>query len=231
MKDKKLILFDLDDTLYSFHDLWDRATKHIFKTSQWTSTLNQSDLMEVYLAEDKKLWEFHKQNSMTLQELRIVRYVNTFLKFGIKISHDESGRLFESFMMYLLSLIHPQIEVHNLLRYLISKYKVGIVTNGAVGEQTEKIKRLGIDNFISVEYVFISDRVGFAKPDSRIFLHACSKFDISPADTVFVGDSLFHDVHGALQSGLNAIWYTMSNSDKPNEFTTISNLEQLYIMF
>ncbi|EPZ43812.1 HAD family hydrolase [Alicyclobacillus acidoterrestris] len=231
MKERKTILFDLDDTLYPFHKHWDIATRYTFETSRWTSHLDQEKLMEVYLSEDRRLWELHKQKQITLQELRRIRYINTLLNFEIAISHGESDELFDLFMKCLLESLRPQVEVHDLLTYLTKHYKVGIVTNGFVDEQMEKIHRLGLDKLIHSEHIVISDAVGFSKPDRRIFHHACSKFETFPNETVFIGDSLFNDVLGSLNSGLTPIWYKTSDAPDHDGILSISSLDQLFNIF
>ncbi|MDI9261097.1 HAD family hydrolase [Alicyclobacillus sendaiensis] len=228
MKERQTILFDLDDTLYPFHKHWDIATRHAFETSRWTSHLDQEQLMKVYLSEDTKLWELHKQGQITLKQLRRIRYVKTLSHFGITISHTESDELFNVFMGYLFESLRPQAEVHNLLMCLQEKYNIGIVTNGFIDEQMEKIRRLELDKLIHSEHIVISEAVGYSKPDRRIFHHACSKLKSYPNKTIFVGDSLFNDVLGSLNSGLTPIWYKTFDAPDYDGVLSISSLDELF---
>lgn len=47
---------------------------------------------------------------------------------------------------------------------------------------------------------------GCAKPDPSIFLHACERLGLPPADVLHVGDDLQLDVAGARAAGLRTAW-------------------------
>lgn len=53
--------------------------------------------------------------------------------------------------------------------------------------------------------VFVSSRVGYAKPDRRIFDAALSRHGLFAEDVVHVGDSEDHDLKGARKAGLRAL--------------------------
>jgi HAD superfamily hydrolase (TIGR01549 family) len=48
--------------------------------------------------------------------------------------------------------------------------------------------------------------VGVEKPDARIFLAACERLSLAPADVLHAGDDLALDVEGALRAGMQAAW-------------------------
>jgi putative hydrolase of the HAD superfamily len=55
------------------------------------------------------------------------------------------------------------------------------------------------------EHVFVSSRVGFAKPDARIFDAALSHHGLKPRQAIHVGDSVPNDLEGAGNAGLRGI--------------------------
>ena len=55
------------------------------------------------------------------------------------------------------------------------------------------------------ENIFVSSRVGYAKPDRRIFNAALSYHGLAPAQALHVGDSEINDLRGANQAGLKGI--------------------------
>ena len=55
------------------------------------------------------------------------------------------------------------------------------------------------------ENIFVSSRVGYAKPDGRIFNAALSCHGLAPAQSLHVGDSEINDLSGANQAGLKGI--------------------------
>ena len=55
------------------------------------------------------------------------------------------------------------------------------------------------------ENIFVSSRVGYAKPDGRIFKAALSCHGLAPAQALHVGDSEINDLSGANQAGIKGI--------------------------
>lgn len=55
------------------------------------------------------------------------------------------------------------------------------------------------------ENIFVSSRVGYAKPDRRIFNAALSCHGLAPAQALHVGDSEINDLSGANQAGIKGI--------------------------
>lgn len=122
--------------------------------------------------------------------------------------------------------IRPIEGVEAMLEDLTAVAPVGLVTNGPVQAQYDKLERLGwTDRF---DAVLISGRYGVAKPNAAPFHEMCARLDVDPRDTVHVGDHLIHDVAGARRAGLDVIHVdgeeppeagvrTISRSDIPAE--------------
>lgn len=53
--------------------------------------------------------------------------------------------------------------------------------------------------------VLVSSRVGYAKPDRRIFDAALSRHGVRAEDAIHIGDSETNDLHGARNAGLKAL--------------------------
>ncbi|TNM36273.1 HAD family hydrolase, partial [Nocardioides albidus] len=79
---------------------------------------------------------------------------------------------------------------------------VGVLTNGQLAIQTEKLRRTGL--LRADVPVFASSALPAAKPDPRAYLTACASLGAEPGATLMVGDSLRHDVVGAQRAGLQA---------------------------
>jgi putative hydrolase of the HAD superfamily len=62
---------------------------------------------------------------------------------------------------------------------------------------------LGIAGFF--EEIFVSSRIGYAKPDAEIFHAAIKHLGLPPQQAVHVGDSEINDLHGANNAGLRGI--------------------------
>ena len=107
--------------------------------------------------------------------------------------------------------------------------RIGMVTNGSAEVQRDKLRTLGIlERF---DPLVISSEAGVKKPDPAIFEVALAASGASAADTWFVGDNLWHDVPGALASGVRAIWLDRQGvplqPDWPQPDAVIRSLDEL----
>jgi putative hydrolase of the HAD superfamily len=62
---------------------------------------------------------------------------------------------------------------------------------------------LGIGPFF--KQIFVSSRVGYAKPDPQIFHAALTHHGLNPEQSLHVGDSEINDLHGANNAGLRGV--------------------------
>lgn len=90
-----------------------------------------------------------------------------------------------------------------VLRTLESRFSLGVVSN-FYGNLDHVLAEAGIAELFGV--VADSTRLGFFKPDVRIFNEALHKLGVVPGDAVMVGDSLDKDCAPARSLGLKAIW-------------------------
>ncbi|MGY4394565.1 putative hydrolase of the HAD superfamily [Streptomyces sp. TE12347] len=79
-----------------------------------------------------------------------------------------------------------------------------IVTNGRTVQQEAKIFRTGLDRL--VQGWVISEKVGFKKPDPKIFHAAADAVGVPLVGAWMIGDSAHADIAGADALGLRSIW-------------------------
>jgi putative hydrolase of the HAD superfamily len=86
-----------------------------------------------------------------------------------------------------------------------SRLRLGVVTNAGdvdTAPWTGSRPAGYFDDFVA------SHEVGLMKPDANIFLLACDRLEVKPAETVFVGDGGSNELFGASQAGLFPYWCT-----------------------
>jgi len=71
------------------------------------------------------------------------------------------------------------------------------------------LEGLGIARFFDV--IVVSSHCATAKPDPGIFLTACTRLGVPPAEALHIGDSPLEDFHGAQSAGLRAVLYDSQN--------------------
>ncbi|HEX2916301.1 MAG TPA: HAD-IA family hydrolase [Chloroflexia bacterium] len=84
-----------------------------------------------------------------------------------------------------------------------SGYKLAIISNWS-WHLPELCNAMGLTPFFS--QIFTSARVGYPKPNPKIFEYALQTLEIRPDEALHVGDSLSADVGGATELGINALW-------------------------
>jgi putative hydrolase of the HAD superfamily len=75
--------------------------------------------------------------------------------------------------------------------------------------------------------VFISSRVGYAKPDRRIFEAALNSHRLSPDSALHVGDGLVNDFHGAIDAGLKGVLLDRGGEHDSIHSPRIASLKEL----
>ncbi len=74
------------------------------------------------------------------------------------------------------------------------------------------------------EEIFISSRVGYAKPDPGRFAAALAHHGLNPENAVHVGDDRQNDLHGAANAGLKAILVERGEPNGTTSSTCVSTL-------
>lgn len=99
----------------------------------------------------------------------------------------------------------PDLKVNEYLAYLNEQQAPwGIVTNGS-SSQHNKCRAAGLTQL--APFVIVSEEVGYAKPDPRIFRDALNAMGLSnPERVMFVGDNPVADIDGAKRFGMKAAW-------------------------
>lgn len=91
---------------------------------------------------------------------------------------------------------------------------MGIITNGFTSLQQTRLERTGLrDHF---DLLIISEEVGVAKPDARIFDYALAQAgNPDRARVLMVGDTAESDIRGGVNAGLATCWFNPINASCP----------------
>ena len=117
------------------------------------------------------------------------------------------------------------------MKRLHQKYRLFLVSNGSAVVQQGRMTSAGLYPYF--EQVFISQEIGFNKPDKAYF-DACFAripgFDREKA--LVVGDSLTSDILGGINAGVRTVWVNPEHCGcggvRPDyEIEALSQLEKL----
>jgi putative hydrolase of the HAD superfamily len=77
------------------------------------------------------------------------------------------------------------------------------------------------------EDIFISSRVGYAKPDRKIFHTALKRHNLKPGDALHVGDSEENDLRGATEAGLTGVLVERNGEGNSKLASRITSLKSI----
>ena len=217
--------FDLDDTLWDPRPALVAADK-----AQWLALAHRyPDLAEDFTRD--QIFVCRKQilaNAPSIvgdvTALRIEVMYRLLLSLDIAPAEaDESARMaFEAFMEKRNDVIlFP--ETIPMLESVSKSYNIVAITNG-----NADVFKTGIGAYFDLS--IRADEAGVAKPDRGIFDLTWEKVGCQSSDVIHIGDSLENDVQGAINAGVEPIWF---NPDKEqntlgvNEVGALSELPSM----
>jgi putative hydrolase of the HAD superfamily len=229
-KTYKHIFFDLDHTIWDFDKNAEETLHELFVIHRLNDIgLTSADIfIETYTANNHKLWREYHLGNITKETLREARFKQTFLDLGVHPDVMPHG--FEDAYVQLCPTktnLFP--HAHETLEYLQAKYTLHLISNGFKESQSVKINNTGIGKYF--QHVVVSEMVGANKPDQAIFQYALNLAGAAKAESLMIGDSLEADVMGALNFGIDAIYFNPMGLEKPDEVPLqITHLKELTLI-
>lgn len=196
------VIFDLDDTLYSFRTAHAAAMERVSDYA-WE---NLGIPQEAFPAEDTRQIEglrrrLGEQSAIHNRLLRYLRMLETR-----KAPLEHAVIMERLYWHTLLDAMVPEPGAVECLAELHrAGFRVGIGTNMTADWQMEKLIRL--DMLKNVDFVVTSEEAGADKPDPRMFALCAQKAGVPAANCLFVGDNRELDYLGAKAAGMQALWY------------------------
>ncbi|GBC84815.1 Pyrimidine 5'-nucleotidase YjjG [bacterium HR11] len=131
--------------------------------------------------------------------------------------------LYETFATPAVWRLDPAaLEVLKTLRQ--KGLRTGVVSNFD-GRLPVLLERLGLGPWLDV--VVYSSAVGSAKPEATIFLEACRRAGVAPAEALHVGDDPDLDYRGARRAGLQARWRIHGDAPTAPDIPAADRLQDL----
>ena len=210
MKRYEAIFFDLDHTLWDFEKNSYATLKELVDKYQ-IHTVAGFEFESFYYNfknSNRHLWSLYDKNLISQQELRHQRVHLTFA--GLDVDINKYYEAFSTEYIHLCStkgeLIEHSIE---LLEHVFDRYKLLILTNGF--EKVQYTKMITSNIFHYFDHVITTEDMNAKKPEPVFFEYALKKAGLKAENVIMVGDTLETDVLGALNAGIDAVYY---NPDK-----------------
>jgi putative hydrolase of the HAD superfamily len=206
----KAVLFDLDGTLLDREiSLQQFISAQYDRFSLQLSHIDKIDFSTRFVQLDSNghVWKNHVYQSL-VTELNIHKLTWEDLFHDYEIN----------FMFHCIPFPYLQ---ETLILLKNQGYLLGMITNGVGNFQSRSIQGLGIENYF--DKILISEIEKVRKPEPEIFHRALNLLNVSPEESVFVGDHPEADIFGAKGAGLKAIWKRNSVWTEPKNADAIIN--------
>lgn len=219
----KDVFFDLDHTLWDF----DKNSELTFESilNKKHPTIKIKAFIEKYVPINQACWKLYLYDKITHQELRYNRLKHSFDALNYTISDEEIETIAQEYISDLPENNHLFDGTFEILDYLHKEYNLHIITNGFADVQFKKINNAKINGYFKT--ITNSEMAGVKKPNSLIFEYALDLAKAQKETSIMIGDCLEADVQGAINAGLQAIYFNANNEEVPENIVNVTHLLQL----
>lgn len=199
----KVIFWDLSGTLVrpKYLNNAELMLECLTKSGVETSALTLGETV-LFTSEYRKLYYDTTLTSLNAYEDRIKELVNKFYKSLNKsqyvslvyhLVHDEERLIFEKNIYTFFS----ELEKQNIRQSIISNWQVTCPF---------LIEKFNLKKY--VESPLISSFQGIEKPNRDLFLRGLKNFNVSPEETIMIGNSQKYDIDVPKSIGMHTILYS-----------------------
>lgn len=212
----KAIYFDLDNTLI------DRNAAHTACIEQFFDEFLPNFYFdnEQFDIEEADNWGY------TLRS----EFCEWFFQRYMPSGWDEAS--FWNYLQTNISNFVPPIseKLNQQLLELKKHYRIGIITNGSISNQSRKIQKAKLDSIFESENIHISQQYQLAKPDKAFFDIIMEQWGLKPEEVLYLGDDPRNDIKGGAAAGIKTCWVSYrrewNRSLQPNYI--IDNLSDFF---
>ena len=200
------LLLDLDGTVLDF----EASQRHALRETVASLGVAWDDEhARTYARINMALWEAYERREIEATALRTERWRQFLEALEVDAAPDDVGT---DYLAAFARGAHLIEGADDAVAALARRVSLIAVTNGFGDVQHERLERSGLRPHLDA--VVVSDEVGAAKPQPRIFDVAFERAGHPPRDRVaIVGDSLTSDIAGGRGYGITTIWINPAGAD------------------
>ncbi len=217
------LLMDADNTLLDFSKSEHDA---IAETFAHFGLPNDDATIAIYSAVNDAHWKMLERGEIEKKVLMWKRFEAFCERTGLTADPKALADDYLKTLSTKSYMIDGALEV---CATLAEKCRMYIITNGDKRVQQGRFTPSPLAQYFDA--VYISEEVGFEKPDIRYFEAVMRDIpDFDPATTLVVGDSLTSDMGGGINAGLDTCWYNPKGKPLPASIPVthvINDLAQL----
>jgi HAD hydrolase, TIGR02254 family len=221
----KYLLWDIDGTILNFEVAERAAIRSLF--DKFNLGTCSDEMLMCYSQINKRYWQLMESGKIKKDKMLVERFIEFFSNKGINA--DIAAEFNKEYQIALCDTIVFNDDAIDIIKHQKKICKIIIVTNGTKVVQEKKLESSGLNDI--VDNVFISELVGFEKPNVKFFEKVISVVGIKDLkEALIIGDSLTSDIQGGHNIGIDTCWYNPKNEEnetllKPTYI--IKNLHEL----
>lgn len=204
------LLFDADDTLFDFS----AAERHAhIRMCQLHRIPYSEENYALYHRINSQLWHEFDLGQVTKPFLLTERFRRWLEALHLTGDPDTMQRDYAAALGESTILLPGALE---LCRALACDHEMYILTNAVACVQRARFAKSELTPYF--KDVFISETVGFSKPNAAFFDHVLGAIPgITRENSLVIGDSLSSDIKGANNAGIPCLWLNRKNQPCPDD--------------
>lgn len=219
------IIFDLDRTLFDFERSAKEALQDLHAMYLTPHTKKSfEEFHSLYKVINNGLWDEYRRGIIPKEVLRIKRFAMSLEELNIH-KPNIAAQMADMYVRITAEKAYLFPYTLEILEYLKPKYELAIMTNGFKEVQYPKLDRGGIRDYF--KYIFISEEIGYNKPDIRIFEHAIKDMNTKSKNCLMVGDDFAVDIVGAAKAGMDQIYFNPAKEEGKRELAPTFRIRKL----
>ncbi|MBL6447034.1 YjjG family noncanonical pyrimidine nucleotidase [Fulvivirga sp. 29W222] len=206
MQKYKVILFDLDHTLWDY-DKNSRETLNEIYINYKLKTLCGFSFDQFnyrFSKVNSGLWRQYDHGLIDRSTIRKERFNRILNHFRIQDS-ELALRMADDYLNICPTKTNLLPFAHDALSYLKQKYDMYILTNGFDDVQEIKLSKSNLKSYFSG--MITSETIGHRKPSKEIFNHALEVAGSACHNTLMIGDNLLADILGAKGASIDSVYF------------------------
>jgi putative hydrolase of the HAD superfamily len=230
----RALLFDLDDTLMAHTGAVDEAIAVAQRAAGGAFAADDPAAVQRRWAELEELhYTRYLTGELTYLGQRVARARDVLAPYGIDLSDEEALAWFDAYLVGYRDawrLFDDVLPALAALRAAHPDLLLGIITNGDLAFQTDKLHRIALWDELALTPVradgsvdepqragrlIASGELGVTKPDARIFHAAAAALGVESGACAYVGDRVRTDAVGAHAAGMLGIWLDRGDARNP----------------
>lgn len=217
-----MIFFDLDGTLLDHKNSETLGIKAFYEKYKGHFELGEESFYQQWCQISNKNFNRFLKGELTFDQQRIERIKEIFGLSNMRLTDSEARFEFEEYLSVYENNWKPFEDVVPCLQELTT-YKLGIISNGDLEQQSLKLERMGIKHFFTD--IITAGEVGIAKPNIELFMVACNRANTHPQECWYIGDDLYTDILPCEEAGIKGIW--LNRKREPLSIKTIRMIHSL----